>query len=218
MTGLVYSNYPDRSTGLLPAFVSPPPLHGPTKLEARWWIGQPAPIWAVAGTSALTGIAGGAVCALLPATYALPIFWVFAVVAVPLAFVDVRCQRLPSAMTAGLWASSSIGLTAESLIGGHTHSLLAASVLGIAVSVLALALALVLPGQMGLGDVSLMGVIAFTLGWLKVEAAGVGLAAGVFIQAFIAIVAMVRTGNRQLKLPFGPALLAGWFVAIWFQG
>ncbi|WP_435827222.1 hypothetical protein [Actinoplanes philippinensis] len=90
-----------------------------------------------------------------------------------------------------------------------------ASALGIAVGVLALAVALALPGQMGLGDVSLMGVIALTLGWLKVETAGVGLVAGVLTQAVVAIGVVIRTGNRRLKVPFGPALLAGWFLAIW---
>lgn len=197
------------------SFVFSTPRNGPTTLVARWWTGSPAPMRAVVGTSAMTGIAGGTVCAFLPATYALPAFWIFGVIAVPLALVDVRCQRLPSALTAALWASSSAGLMAESLVGGHIRSLILASVLGIAVGVLALGLALTLPGQIGLGDVSLMGVIALTLGWFKVETAGVGLGAGFLIQALVAIGVIVRTGDRQLKLPFGPALLAGWFLAIW---
>jgi leader peptidase (prepilin peptidase)/N-methyltransferase len=79
-----------------------------------------------------------------------------------------------------------------------------------------LAVALALPGQLGLGDVVLIGWIAMTLAWLGWDRLGVGLLAGLLLQAVAAAVALVwlRRRNMDAGLPMGAALVAGWLLAV----
>jgi leader peptidase (prepilin peptidase)/N-methyltransferase len=78
-----------------------------------------------------------------------------------------------------------------------------------------LALALADAGQMGLGDVVLAGWVALSLGWFGWPSAWAGLFMGFAVQAVLfGLVALRRAHDRPRALPMGPALMAGWLVAI----
>ncbi len=187
---------------------------GAVRMPAQWWLGRPASPWVVAGMSALTGTVAATVCFRLAPSFALPAYWLFGVLAVTLTVVDLRHRRLPHILTGALWISTALGQAAESLASGHILPFAVAAAAGAGATALALGVALALPGQLGFGDVSLSGAIAMSLGWLGVEVAAFGLVAGIVIQALVALFQVVRTHDRLYHLPFGPALLVGWLIAL----
>ncbi len=192
------------------------PARGSIRLPTRWWCGEPANPAALFSVSLLIGTATGVVAARLPWSPATPAYCIFAIVGVGLAIIDVRHHRLPHVLTGILWATSTAGLIVESLASGHVRALVTGTAAGACVAASALLIAFTMPGQLGLGDVSLSGVIALSLGGLSVEAAALGLLAGVALQACIALGGALRNPGRpgNSHLPFGPALLVGWFIAL----
>ncbi|MFI1989744.1 prepilin peptidase [Actinoplanes sp. NPDC020271] len=150
----------------------------------------------------------------MPPSLALPAYWLFAVVAVVLLIIDLRQRRLPHVLTSVLWFASVAGFAAESLASGESRRFIEAVIAGVVVTMLALVMAIGFPGQLGLGDVSLAGAVAMSLGWLGLPTAARGLATALIVQAFVGIFAIWRAGNRQIAVPFGPALLIGWLLAI----
>jgi leader peptidase (prepilin peptidase)/N-methyltransferase len=78
-----------------------------------------------------------------------------------------------------------------------------------------LALALISPSGMGMGDVKLAAVLGLYLGWLGWGAVLLGTLAGFVVQAFLALALLAgqRIGLRE-HLPFGPAMLLGTALAI----
>lgn len=194
------------------------PARGSIRLPRQWWHDALARPATVAATSILTGGAAGLVAGSLPLTPALPAFWLFAVLGIGLAITDLRQRRLPHAITGTLWIACSVGMAIESVVTREAHSLIAAILAGAAVALLALVIALALPGQLGLGDVSLSGVIAMSLGWLSWQAAVSGLVMGIGAQAVVALVKRAQGASRRSRVPFGPALLLGWLAAIVLWG
>lgn len=165
----------------------------------------------------LTGILGTIVGATVPLTLALPSFWIFAVIGVGLSIVDVRCRRLPHGLTVVLWISSGVFFGATAIDSGSAEPLVRAFIAGIITAVGLLLIALALPGQLGLGDVHLAGAIAMSLGWMGWRSVVIGLLAGLLFQSAISV--LVRLWKRAEALtPMGPALVAGWLVAIVFCG
>ncbi|WP_369076659.1 prepilin peptidase [Paractinoplanes deccanensis] len=175
--------------------------------------------WRAVGPSVLTGVVAASVCARLPLSLVLPAFWLFAVGATALAIIDVRTFRLPHVLSGALAATFGVAMIAESLARQDGDSLITACAAGSGAFLLMLAVALILPGQLGLGDVSLAGVIAMSLGWIDLAMAARGLLIGTTIQALLAGVAFaIYAGDRRRRIAFGPALLTGWVAAVLLQG
>ncbi|GAB3160689.1 hypothetical protein GCM10027290_66960 [Micromonospora sonneratiae] len=186
---------------------------GPVRLPARWWAGGPTRPRHLLLTVALVAVAAATIGASVPPTLALPAFWLFAVVGIGLSVVDVRCRRLPHRLTGALWASSSLCFIAATMTGSDVGLLVQAVSAGFATAIVMLAVALALPGQLGLGDVVLAGAIAFNLGWLGWRTAVLGLVAGLLLQGAIVLAAKIRQRSGTL-MPIGPALVSGWLLAV----
>ena len=133
-----------------------------------------------------------------------------AVLAIPLALIDLRDHRLPDWLTLPLWGGSAF------LALGADPDLALQGMFSSAVVVLFLLLAAEWPGRpLGYGDVKLGGGLALQLGWYGLEWAWWGLALGVFFGGLWALGALVRGKLRPADdLPFGPWLLAGACVAL----
>ncbi|MGC9671407.1 prepilin peptidase [Planosporangium sp. 12N6] len=157
----------------------------------------------------MAGLIGG----LLPLSPALPAFWIFAVLGVGLAIIDVRQRRLPHALTGTLWATSVLCFATTATLTGNVSPLLRALIAGLVASTALLIVALALPGQLGLGDVTLAGAITLNLGWLSWQATATGFLGGLVIQGFVGLAAKVRTRSNN-AVPMGPALVAGWLAGL----
>ena len=189
---------------------------GPARLPAGWWTGSPARPTEVIVTALLAATAAAVTGSVMPPGVTLPAFWLFAVMGVGLAIIDARCRRLPHRLTGALWVSSGLFFLMAALVGSDVGPLLRAACAGIAAAAVILTIALALPGQLGLGDVVFVGAIAFNLGWPGWHTAMLGLLAGLLLHGTIASVVRLRRSNdaKNSPTPMGPALAAGWLLAV----
>ncbi len=160
-----------------------------------------------------------AVAARFQVTWALPAYLYLAAVAVALAMIDIRVWRLPDAIVLPSYVVAALLLGWAALV--HTDWWAAGRGL-IAMAVLLggyLLLALAYPGGMGLGDVKLAGLLGLYLGYLGWSSLWVGAFAGFLLGgvAGVALLATRRVGRRA-ALPFGPFMLAGALLAVFFAG
>ena len=143
------------------------------------------------------------------------VLWFPGLLGVGLAIVDVLRRRLPFVITGAMYVISALAIVAVAVISGDPAPVIRAVVAAIAAVGLFLALALALPGQLGLGDVVMIGWIALTLGWLGGDRLGTGLLAGLLLQAAAAVTLMaLRHRRMEGGLPMGPALMVGWLVGV----
>jgi leader peptidase (prepilin peptidase)/N-methyltransferase len=157
--------------------------------------------------------------------WAVPAYLALAFLCVVLAVIDASTRLLPNRITypafplvLGLLLVASVGLGDLGRLG---RGLLAAVALG----GFFLALALISPRGMGLGDVKLAPTLGLALGWLSWGALAVGVFAGFLLGGLAGLTAIAVLGlTRKSLLPFGPWLvtgallgvLAGADVAAWY--
>ena len=140
-------------------------------------------------------------------------YCVCGVIAIALAIIDLRVQRLPYMLTGVMYGTSVVAFLIHAATTGEVQPLVRAVIAGAVAFVAFLFLALAFPGQLGLGDVVLVGWIALSLGWFTWRAAALGLLAGLAVQAVVGLAfRLVSQGDHAL--PMGPALLLGWFVGV----
>lgn len=134
---------------------------------------------------------------------------------VALALIDLEHHRLPDAIVLPTYAVGAVLLGAASLLVGDPAALLRAGVGAAALFVFYLALALVKPGAMGLGDVKLAGALGLYLGWLGWGELAVGAFAAFLLGGLVSVV-LLATGRvrRGGGIPFGPWMLAGAWVGV----
>ena len=118
---------------------------------------------------------------------------------------------LPSYIVAGAL------LLGAAIAGGQWDAALRALLGGVILFVAFYLMAFIKPGAMGFGDVKLSGVLGLYLGWLGwgtliVGAFGAFLLGGIFSIALL----VTRRVSRTSGIPFGPWMIAGAFVGIFF--
>ncbi|MGI5238766.1 prepilin peptidase [Dactylosporangium sp. CA-139066] len=145
-----------------------------------------------------------------------PGYWLFSALGIGLVCTDMRTLRLPHSATGILWLTCGTLFIAESVSREHFAKLVTAAGSGVAVCALLLLVALLAPGQLGLGDVNFAGAIAFSLGWISWRAAIAAILVA-FVAQWIAMkVLSIKADERSDGLALGPALYGGWLLAIAF--
>jgi leader peptidase (prepilin peptidase) / N-methyltransferase len=135
--------------------------------------------------------------------------------AVPLAFIDVAVRRLPDPLTAAAFAGT-LALLAITALTGHQPGHLGRAAIGaVALAGFYLALSVIRPGDLGLGDAKLAASTGAVLGWIgwQVLLSGTFAAfalAGVYGGALLAL----HRATRTSQLPLGPFILLGSLAAI----
>ncbi len=138
-----------------------------------------------------------------------------ACISVALAFIDLRAQRLPDALVLPPYPVVAILLVADAIAGGGFGNLARAAAglgaLGGAYGLLWLAYR----KGLGFGDVKtagVLGMVAGYLGWSSLAVAGI---AGPLIGGIVVTIGLATHRlTRKSRVPYGPALLAGAWVAI----
>jgi leader peptidase (prepilin peptidase) / N-methyltransferase len=135
------------------------------------------------------------------------VYAVAQVLLVRIAAVDFATRRIPNQLVAALAA---IALVARAI--AERSSLVESVVAGIAVFAVALLLANLARGGLGMGDVKLAGALGFLLG----KAVFVALLFGTVAGALIALAILIRQGaaGRRTTLAYGPYLALGGVLAI----
>ncbi|WP_243707829.1 A24 family peptidase [Micromonospora sp. KC606] len=188
--------------------IGPGPTAGRTDQPARR-------IRAYAVSGAVGAVVFGGLAAARGADPALPGYLLMAGGGLVLARVDLVCLRLPDPLVAAIALTGGAGLVAAASATG-TPARLWAALAGVVLSFTGYALLALLPGsRLGYGDVKLAAVLGLPLGWIGWPALGLGvllphLLNGVVVLGLLA----ARRVRRDTALPFGPALLAGAWLAV----
>ena len=138
-----------------------------------------------------------------------------AVVAIPLAVIDLWEHRLPDRLTLPLWGFSAVAALSQLGLAGSQDRVLDA-VMASALVVSLLWCAAEAPGRpLGFGDVKLGGARSLQLGWYGIDFALWGLALSVFFGGIWSLWGLIRRyfGPRD-AIAFGPWLLMGAIVAL----
>jgi leader peptidase (prepilin peptidase)/N-methyltransferase len=131
--------------------------------------------------------------------------------AVPLAFVDAAVRRLPDLLIVPAYTGTVLLLAAS----GDWPGLLRAGLGGLALAGFYLALWLISPSAMGLGDVKLAASLGTLLAWFGWRPLIAGGAAGFLLGGLVGIALLVSgRATRKQHIPFGPVLIAGAFLII----
>lgn len=148
-------------------------------------------------------------------TWELPAYLYLATITVPLAVIDLRTLRLPNAWTLPAYPIVAVLLLVPAAAEGAWGAYGRAALGGVALLALYLLLHVINPAGMGLGDVKLSGPLGALLGWLSWNAVLWGAMLGFVLGAAagLLLIALRRAGRRS-ELPFGPAMLAGAWLAI----
>lgn len=152
-------------------------------------------------------------------SWQLPAYLFFAVVGVRLSMIDLRRRLLPNAIVLPGLCLGAILLAGASAAGNAWGPLARAGVGSLILFGLYLALALVSPAGMGMGDVKLAAVVGLFLAYQGWQTLAVGTFAGFLIGALASLAVLaVRRGGLKSTIPFGPPMIAGALGAILLAG
>lgn len=170
-----------------------------------------------AATSVLFGLAAWW-CWSQDAPWLLPALTYLAAVSVALALIDLDVRRLPDTIVLPSYVVALALLALASWAPGQESDwarLLHAAVAAAAMFVFYVALVLIYPAGMGLGDVKLAGVLGLYLGWIGWGAVLVGWFAAFLLGGLFAIGLLVAgRARRGSAIPFGPWMLLGAAVGV----
>ena len=163
-------------------------------------------------TCALASTADGLIAWRLGASPALAACLYFGVLGSVLAVLDVTTRRLPNRLVLPSYPIAVLLLGLAAFISGAWWPLARASIGMAVLAGLFGALAVAFPGQLGLGDVKLAGLLGLYLAWFGLSALATGLLLAWSMAAFA--VAIGRLGHRRRSLPLAPFLVLGTLIAI----
>jgi len=162
---------------------------------------------------ALTAVLFVAVTARFGLSWELPAYLYLAAVAIALTMIDLDEYRLPDAI---VWPSYYVAialLVPAAVLTDQSGAILRGFVAAAAMWLLFLGIRLF--GPMGWGDIKLAPLLGFYLGWLGWSAVAVGAFAGFLLGGVAGVALMaVRLARFKTRIPFGPYMLAGAFVAV----
>ncbi|WFE37546.1 A24 family peptidase [Micromonospora sp. WMMD998] len=146
---------------------------------------------------------------------ALPVLLLVAAAGLVLAVTDLIALRLPDPLV-GAVALGGLGLVGTATVTGEPGRA-ATALAGAGLSLCGYVLLALLPrARLGFGDVKLAAALGFPLGWLGWPTLRLGLLLP-HVLAGTAVLALLAAGRvrRDTPLPFGPAILAGaWLAAV----
>lgn len=149
----------------------------------------------------------------LPA--AVPAYLYFAAIGVALTLIDIDHKRLPDKIVLPSWVVLAVLLVLASLNSGDWGALARAGIGAAGLFTLYLALALIYPAGMGMGDVKLAFVLGGVLAYLSWRALVVGAFAGFLLGSLGGLVLLATgRGGRKSAIPFGPYMIIGALLAI----
>jgi leader peptidase (prepilin peptidase)/N-methyltransferase len=152
-----------------------------------------------------------------PDDWALPAFLVLAAACLAGAVIDFEHMLLPDRLVFPSLAMTVPLLAAAAVADGEAKPFIRA-VIGAAIAfTLLLVIALAKAGAMGGGDVKLALLLGLCLGWLSIGHVFLGLFLGFMLGSLVGI-GMVISRSKGLKehFAFGPFLVAGTLIAVWW--
>ena len=145
-------------------------------------------------------------------------FLYLASVSIVLALIDLDTHTLPNRIVLPSYFIGAFLLGVTGLMNGSPGAILRALFGMTVLGLFYFALALVYPGGMGMGDVKFAGVLGLFLGYLGWDVLLVGAFSAFILGGLFAIVLiLIRKANRGTGIPFGPWMLAGAWIGVFFS-
>lgn len=166
---------------------------------------------------ALTGVLFAITAVRLGADWALPAFFIVVAGLIAISAVDLERFIVPNRILYPTLFIAAPLLVLAGALNDDWGSVRTAAIGGVLAWGLLLVIHLISPKGMGFGDVRLAGLIGMTLGWLSVGHVLVGLFLA-FLTASVVGVSLIvlNLKGRKDKVPFGPFLALGAYLAILF--
>ncbi|QYF75494.1 prepilin peptidase [Cryobacterium sp. PAMC25264] len=140
-------------------------------------------------------------------------------ISIALALIDLDVHRLPNPLVLPSYVVGAVLLGSAAALSGDLAAVLRAGAGLAALWVAYFILALAYPGGMGFGDVKLAGVLGLFLGFLGWGELAVGAFAAFLLGGIYAGGLLVSgRATRKSGIPFGPWMLIGAWVGIFFGG
>ncbi len=133
-----------------------------------------------------------------------------ALLTLPLTWIDLREHRLPNILVMPGYAALAASMGWEWVAAGTFPwlAMVAAAAYFVFLFVLSYA------GGMGMGDVKLAGVLGGAAGLISAQAAFTSPLVAFMLGGVVSLVAWAVTRSSRTRVPFGPMMLAGFWVAI----
>ncbi len=136
-----------------------------------------------------------------------------ALLAIPLAVIDIREHRLPNSMTISTIALTAVSLTATAILEGGWLSPLWGVLAGLLTFLVGYQLAK--KDAIGMGDVKLLTSMNAIAGYFNPLLPLLSLTAGLVLATLVSIITMIFTKlDMKRPIPLGPYLLIGFFAAV----
>lgn len=138
-----------------------------------------------------------------------------AVLCVALATIDLIVYRLPDRLTLPAYPALAALLAGAALLNSEPGKFLRAVLAGAVLAAGYLLLALIRPGDLGLGDVKLAGPLGMVLGWVGWPSVLFATALSFVLCGLVGVVLLaVRRADARTALPLGPFMVYATFVVL----
>ena len=141
----------------------------------------------------------------------------FLALLVAISVIDFRTKKIPNRLVYPTYLVAAAALVVADLTGSELDAI-RAGIGFLAYGIGLLAIALISPRGMGMGDVKLAALIGLVLGALGLRYVAVAAAVGVAIGGVASLIALLAGAGRKTRIPFGPFLAAGAAVAAFAGG
>jgi leader peptidase (prepilin peptidase)/N-methyltransferase len=131
--------------------------------------------------------------------------------------IDFRTKKIPNRLVYPSHLVAAAAIVVADLAGSELDAI-RAGIGFLAYGIGLLAIALISPRGMGMGDVKLAALIGLVLGALGLRYVAVAAAVGVAIGGVASLIALLAGIGRKARIPFGPFLAAGAAVAAFAGG
>jgi leader peptidase (prepilin peptidase)/N-methyltransferase len=148
---------------------------------------------------------------------AVPAYLWFAAIGIALALIDLELRKLPNAIVLPSYPVIAVLLTGAAAWQHDWWPLARAGLGALALFGFFLLLVLIAPAGMGWGDVKLSGLLGGVLAYLSWSALLIGGFSSFVLGAIVGVAAMAAgRAGRKTALPFGPFMITGALLAIFF--
>jgi leader peptidase (prepilin peptidase)/N-methyltransferase len=144
-------------------------------------------------------------------------FLYLAAISIALTLIDLDTHTLPNRIVLPAYLVLAPLLAGAGILAGNGSALISAAIGGGALFALYFAAAVLYAGGMGFGDVKLAGILGLSLGFLGWGPLVVGAFAAFFLGGLFGIVLiLLRRAKKGTGIPFGPWMLAGAWIGIFW--
>lgn len=145
-------------------------------------------------------------------------FLYLAAVSIVLALIDLDTHTLPNRVVIPSYVVGIVLLGLTGVLNGNHDAILRGLLGMVALGLFYFGMALIYPGGMGMGDVKFAGVLGLFLGYLGWGVLLVGAFSAFVLGGFFALALMIfRRADRKSGIPFGPWMLTGAWVGVFFS-